>query len=167
MWSVEDRVGPLVERVGGGADVVIHRVANRAVERMSAQVDSEHLTGPAHRLGFAAGGALDAMSRVVADALREGLGQPFISENRAGAEAASKRSEATLRALTSAIDDVVRWCEVRDDSVQVLDGDPFENPDEDDRLARRMLEVLQQTNHFIFWRQILRIQGYCGGRNVC
>ena len=37
-------------------------------------------------VGFAAGGALDAMSRVVADALREGLGQPFISENRAGAE---------------------------------------------------------------------------------
>ena len=37
-------------------------------------------------IGFAAGGALDAMSRVVADALREGLNQPFITENRAGAE---------------------------------------------------------------------------------
>lgn len=37
-------------------------------------------------VGFAAGGALDAMSRVVADALREGLNQPFISDNRAGAE---------------------------------------------------------------------------------
>jgi tripartite-type tricarboxylate transporter receptor subunit TctC len=37
-------------------------------------------------VGFAAGGALDTMSRIVADALREGLGQPFISDNRAGAE---------------------------------------------------------------------------------
>ena len=37
-------------------------------------------------VGFAAGGALDAMSRIIADGLREGLGQPFISDNRAGAE---------------------------------------------------------------------------------
>ena len=37
-------------------------------------------------LGFAAGGSLDIMSRVVAEALRDGLNQPFITENRAGAE---------------------------------------------------------------------------------
>ena len=37
-------------------------------------------------VGFAAGGALDTMSRIIADALRDGLGQTFISDNRAGAE---------------------------------------------------------------------------------
>ena len=37
-------------------------------------------------VGYAAGGAFDAMSRVVSDALREGLNQPFITENRVGAE---------------------------------------------------------------------------------
>ena len=37
-------------------------------------------------LGFAPGGALDIMSRVVTEALREGLNQPFITENRAGAD---------------------------------------------------------------------------------
>ncbi len=37
-------------------------------------------------LGFAPGGAIDTMSRLVADRLREGLGHPFIADNRAGAE---------------------------------------------------------------------------------
>lgn len=37
-------------------------------------------------LGFAPGGAIDTMSRLVADKLRESLGHAFISENRAGAE---------------------------------------------------------------------------------
>lgn len=37
-------------------------------------------------VGFAAGGALDVMSRVVADALTEGMGRTYISDNRAGAE---------------------------------------------------------------------------------
>jgi tripartite-type tricarboxylate transporter receptor subunit TctC len=37
-------------------------------------------------VGFAAGGALDIMSRVVAEALTEGMGRTYISDNRAGAE---------------------------------------------------------------------------------
>jgi tripartite-type tricarboxylate transporter receptor subunit TctC len=34
---------------------------------------------------FTAGGALDAVTRLVADGLRDRLGQPFVVENRAGA----------------------------------------------------------------------------------